>query len=280
MIPRRRLISAALIVTALLLVYPCRSLIAEYYYGRVPSLLDDPATDYRDTVDISEETMPQYREAIASLENASSLMPSRSIYFKSLAELSARIGNWTGAMNEMNEPLPAEATSKAEALEKAMHCLKTAVTLEPLNADYHLALGRLYDSIADPASAEQEYKTAVLAAPHNAALRYSVAMRYLLMGKKDEALEQARVLAAMDDSYVVLDSLRKRFMAERRTPEYLAVLYKSYLFKSFEITWRASGKDFNMVKKTVPDNEDAHEAWRLFLEGKGIDNAEYSTFQE
>jgi tetratricopeptide (TPR) repeat protein len=270
---RRLLITAALLGMALLLIYPCRALLADYYYNRAAGILNDPATEFRDVVDISAETMPAYREAIAALEKASSLMPSRSIYYKALAELHVQLGKWSETMMDMNEPLPGGAPSKAEAIEKARNCLMAAVSLEPLNPDYHLALGQLYDMTGDFVSSEREYKAAVLAAPHNAALRYSVAMRYLLMGEKEKALEHARALAVMDDSYLIPGTPRKQFMMERRTPEYLAILSGSYLYKSFEITWRASDKDVSMVNKTVPGNEDARDVLRLFVEWKGIDDA-------
>ena len=270
---RRLLITAALIGATLLLIYPCRALLAEYYYNRVAGILDDPATEHRDVADISAETMPQYREAIASLERAAALAPARAAYLKVLAELYVRLGTWAGVMKGMDEPLPADALSKAEAFEKAMNCLKTAVFLEPLNPDYRLALGQLYDMAGDPASSEREYKAAVLAASHNAALRYSVAMRYLLMGKKDEALEHARALAAMDDSYLLPESPRKELMLEQRPPAYLSMLANSYLFKSLEIAWRASDKDIVVVKNMVPLDREAREVLRLFLEGKGIEDS-------
>jgi hypothetical protein len=98
-------------------------------------------------------------------------------------------------------------------------------------------------------------------------------MRYLLMGKKDEALEHARALAAMDDSYLLPESPQKELMLEQRHPAYLSMLANSYLFKSLEITWRASDKDIVVVKNMVPLDREARGVLRLFLEGKGIEDS-------
>ena len=112
---------------------------------------------------------------------------------------------------------------------------------------------------------------AVHAAPRNAALRYAVAAQYLLKGKKKEALEHASALAGMDDSYMLPDSINKTLTMERQPPEYRAFLSRSFLFKAFEIAWRASDKDISLVKTMVPSNDDAQEVLRLFLEMKGVE---------
>ena len=261
---------AALFLTTLLLVHPVRALIADYSYGSVETLLDDPATEVRDTLDISAETMPAYLHAIDALEKTAALVPSKALYHKALSALYFRIGAWTDDMEGFGEPLPAGALAKNAAFQKAWECLSAAVGLEPLNPDYHLALGRLTEAMGLPSSS-REYEAAAQIAPHNAGLRYAVAMRYLLSGRKAEALKHAEALAAMDDSYLVPESSAKQLTLERRTPAYLSAVTNSYLMKALELGWRASNKDIGIVRNMVPTGEEAWEVWRLFRERQGLD---------
>lgn len=144
------------------------------------------------------------------------------------------------------------------------------MAFEPTNPDYHLALGRLYDSDrGDPNLAAGELRRAVNAYPVNAPLRYSVAMQHLLSGRKGDALEQARLLAKIDDSYIIRKPEHKTDMIERQTPGYLSMLAGSYLYSALEIAWRVS-KDPEVVKGIAPDNTDAARVVQLFLASRRI----------
>ncbi len=254
-----------------LLAYPSLTLLAEHDRIGALSVLEDPASAYREMLDISAETIPAYREAIDDLKRAAAFRPRPSL-LKMQADLYLRLGKWADAMENMGEQVPTGALTKDEALAGARASLAAALSMEPFNPDYHLALGELNDLTGTPA--DDEYRLAVLAAPYNAALRYLVALRQLNRGKKAEALQEARALAAMDDSYVLPESPAKQLMMERRTPEYLSVLARSYLFMALEVAWRASDKDISLVKKMVPDSKDAQEVLRVFLESKGIDQTQ------
>ncbi|MBI3756321.1 MAG: hypothetical protein HY265_09190 [Deltaproteobacteria bacterium] len=237
----------------------------------VEHILDDESTEYLDVKTISGDTIPSYMEAIKSLEKAVIFAPSKSIYHKALSDIYAKLGMWAEAMENMNAPLPAEALSSKKAFEAATGYLKTAINLEPTNPDYHLALGQFYDmSNGNISLAEKELAKALAAYPVNAPLRYAVARQHLLMGRKGDALEQARILANIDDGYIIPESIEKKLMAERRTSYYLSRLSGSYLFKALEIAWRVS-KDPEVVKGIAPDNPDAKEVLELFLEWKGIE---------
>jgi len=264
------MLAAALFLTALLLVHPVRALLAACYYGSVETLLDDPATEVRDTLDISAETMPAYLHAIDALEKAAALVPSKALYHKALSELYFRIGAWTDAMEGLGEQVPPGALARDDAYQKALACLNAATALEPLNPDHHLALGHLAEAMGLPSSS-REYEAAAQIAPHNAGLRYAVAMRYLLSGRKAEALKHAEALAAMDDSYLVPESPAKQLTLERRTPAYLSAVTNSYLMKALELGWRASNKDIGVVRNLVPAGDEAWEVWRIFRERNGLD---------
>lgn len=261
---------AGLLLTALLLVHPVRALLAAYYYGSIDALLDDRSTEFRDTLGISAETMPAYLQSIDAMETAAAILPSKALYQKGLSELYFRLGAWTGAMEGLGEHVPPGAMARDDAYQKALACLTRAVNLEPLNPDFHLALGHLAEAMGLPSSGD-EYEAAAHVAPHNAGLRYAVAMRYLLSGRKNEALEHAEALAAMDDSYLVLYSPMKELILERRTPAYIAKMENSYLMKALELGWRASNQDVAVVRNMVPTGDEAWEVWRLFRERKGLD---------
>ena len=100
-------------------------------------------------------------------------------------------------------------------------------------------------------------------------LRYSAAMHYLLTGRKGDALEQARILAKIDDSYIIREPEHKADMIERQTPGYLSMLAGSYLYSALEIAWRVS-KDPEVVKGIAPDTPDAARVVQLFLASRRI----------
>ena len=176
-------------------------------------------------------------------------------------------------MESLNAALPSGAISKKEAFDNAMTNIQKAVLLEPTNPDYHLLLGQLYDTVfGDAARADGELQKALEAYPVNAPLRYSVATHCFLMGRKGEALEQARLLAKIDDSYSIPDDdpVRKNLIIGKRDEVYLSMLYNSYLFRALEIAWRVSG-DPEVVKGIAPDTPDAKEVVQAFMEWKGIE---------
>lgn len=229
---------------AFLLSFPVKAFIADYHYNRVSAILDNKSTDYLDVKDMSAGAMPDYLAAIKSLEKAVNLHPATSVYYKALSDVYTKLGIWADTMESINEALPTNALSSKVAYEHAANYLKTAVSLEPTNPDYHLALGQLYDIIgADSPLSEKELTRAINAYPVNAPLRYAVAGHYLLTGRKGDALEHAGVLAKLDDSY---------------------------LFNALEIAWRSSG-DPEVVKGIAPENPDARTAVELFFEWRGIE---------
>jgi tetratricopeptide (TPR) repeat protein len=265
------LIAAIVLLALILLSFPVRDLAAGYFYSRVAAILDDESTEGRDVMPISEKSMPAYLKAIASLQTAAAIAPTHALYQGALAELYTRLGKWSETMQSLKARLPEGAPTGRDAAEKALVHLKRAVTLEPTNPDYHLALGRLYDTDrGNPDLAAGELRKAVAAYPVNAPLRYSVAMQHLLSGRKGDALEQARALAKVDDSYILSKPELKTDMIERQTPGYLSMLAGSYLYSALEIAWRVS-KDPEVVKGIAPDNPDAARVVQLFLAARRIE---------
>lgn len=264
------LIAALVLLVLIMLSFPVRDLAAGYFYSRVAAILDDEATEGRDVLPISEKAMPAYLEAIASLHAAAAIAPSRALYQGAIADLYTRLGSWAETMQSLKAGLPASAPTGRDAADKALFHLRRAVALEPTNPDYHLALGRLYDSDrGDPNLAAGELRRAVNAYPVNAPLRYSVAMQHLLSGRKGDALEHARLLAKLDDSYILRKPEHKTDMIERQMPGYLSMLAGSYLYSALEIAWRVS-KDPEVVKGIAPDNTDAARVVQLFLTSRRI----------
>jgi tetratricopeptide (TPR) repeat protein len=268
---RRLILGAILLATVLLAVHPVRALLASHYYEAGSRLLDDTATGEQNVVDISAENMPRYRDAIRSIQRARFLAPDRTICNRTLADLYLRLGNWASVMDSLGEPLPAEAPTKSESYDRALFQLTAAVARDPADPDLHFQLARAYRADDQPLKAKQELGTAILAAPYNSALRYSVASQYLLWHDNTQALVHAKALASMDDSYHLPDYPVYRIMREQRTQAYLARLSNSYLFRALEIAWRASGRDMETVRSMVPKDEEAQEVWNLFQEWKGVD---------
>jgi tetratricopeptide (TPR) repeat protein len=265
------LIIAAITLSALaMLSFPVRDLAADHFYHRVSAILDDEATEGLDVLPISDKAMPAYLEAIASLRTAAAIAPTRALYQAAIADLYTRLGKWAETMQAFNAPLPVGMPTGRDAAAKALFHLKRAVKLEPTNPDYHLALGKLYDTDAgDPNLAAGELRKAVDGYPVNAPLRYAAAMQHLLSGRKGDALEQARILAKIDDSYIIRDPERSADMIERQTPGYLSRVTGSYLYSALEIAWRVS-KDPEVVKGIAPATPDAARLVKIFLEARKI----------
>ena len=268
------LIAAIVLLALIMLSVPVRDLAADYCYRRVAAILDDEATEGLDVLPISEKAMPTYLEAIASLQTAAAIAPARALYQGALADLYTRLGKWAETMQSLKASVPAGTLSGRDAMDKALFHLRRAVVLEPTNPDYHLALGRLYDSDrGSPKLAADELRKAVDAYPVNAPLRYSLAMQHLISGRKGDALEQARLLAKLDDSYILRKPEHKTDMIERQTPGYLSMLAGSYLYSALEIAWRVS-KDPEVVKGIAPDTPDATPVVQLFLASRRIEEKE------
>jgi O-antigen ligase len=262
---------AAAPFAALLLWLPAREFVADYHFRQVARSLDDLTTAELDVKPLDHDTLPSYGKAVASLKRSAALAPLRSAYPLALADLYATMGSWAQTMQSLRAPLPAGALSGAEALALAVAEARRATRLEPTNPDLHLALGRLYAEVdRDFARADPQIRLALAAHPVNAPLRLSAAALYLQAGRRADALEQARVLARIDDSYLIPESAQKTVQIERRAAGYLAVLKGSYLFRALEIAWRASG-DVDLVKGIAPQTDDARAVVALFLEWRGIE---------
>lgn len=268
---RRLPVLVAVAIVCLLLYLPMRDLIADYYFRKVPGILHDKSTEYLVAKPISAENLPDYIDAIGSLNTAIRLSPDRSIFFHTMADLYTRLGTWSRTMKAMKTDTPPGMPASEEAFALAISNLRQAIALEPTNPDYHLALGLLYgDVLGDPAGSDAELNRALDAFPANPALRYAVAKYYLRTGMKGNALEQARLLADIDKSYIFLDTTQNRLTIEQRTDAYLGVLYNSYLFAALDIAWLAS-KDPDVVKGIAPDTPDARRVVQAYIEWRGIE---------
>ncbi|MBI5563159.1 MAG: hypothetical protein HY894_09975 [Deltaproteobacteria bacterium] len=262
---------SAAALTILLASWPVRTFISDYRYNKVSSILDDKGTDILDVVGISEETMPYYLESAGTLKSAAAVNPSMPLYHKAVGDIYFKLGRWSDAMEAGKAELPAGALPGKDAYEIALGEFKEAVRLEPANPDYHLALGMLYDSMkADPGASEKELERAGYAYPVDSQLRHAIAQHYLATGRAGLALEQARMLAMHDDSYILPDPYVSGAARERDVQAYRVFLAQSYLFAALDIAWRAT-KDVRVVKGIVPDTPEAKDVVRLFIDLKGLD---------
>ena len=269
---KKAFLTASLLVVLSAFVLSTMVFIADRYAVVADGILDDPQTEERDVIDISEENLPEYFKAIETIEKATILAPLNSAYPRTLKDLYSRINVWQETMQSIGVAPPEDQSLIGEHRDAVIRNAKKAVTTDPANADNLLALGQVYASADMREAVLEQLIKAINSYPINGAIRYAAAMQMLMMGMKIEAQEQARLLARTDDSYRVDDDdPRSLLMRERRPPGYVASLAKSYLYKAMEIMWRASSRDQKAVLAIVPDNIDAREVARLFFEQKGID---------
>jgi tetratricopeptide (TPR) repeat protein len=261
----------ALAVLFLLSVLSVRTFLGAYHYGRVPGILDDRSSEESVTVmDLSEEAVPVYQDVVRTLDRAKGSDPSRALYWTALSDIYTRLGSWSETMELLKTSISERAPLQKESYELAVVNIREAIRRQPTNPDNHLAYGHLSRETKNIDEARSEYAKAVNAYPQNSTLRYAVTMEYLAAGMHEDALKQAKELARIDDSYRMPETDKKQLAREQRTPAYLNRLSGSYLFKAFEVMWRTSNKDVNMLRKSVPDNDEARELVQFFLESKGI----------
>jgi tetratricopeptide (TPR) repeat protein len=246
---RRLFVTAGLCVTALLLMYPVKTLSSRYFHSRAVSIMKagpvaDGSTEY------GEMTLRRYQDAIQSLERASALDPSRPDYRKAQADLHLRLANWMRILESMGEVLPSGAPTSAAVFQKAEAAFNEAIRLEPMNADHHFALAVLQDAVDSLSGrSEKELERAIKAYPVNASLRYAVAVQHLTHGRPGQALEQATVLAKLAG-------------AAESGPA------RSQLFSAFEIAWRAT-KDMQVLQGLCPDQPKALLVLDEYMRRKG-----------
>jgi len=260
-----------LLLAALLLYFPATSFLADYHYGRVTTILDDPATDYIDFKPLLPANLPDYLAAVRAAERAQALDPLCATYAVAVAEQYTRLGRWATALKMPGIPLPAGTPEPDVSFRQAELNLQSAIRLEPTNPDYHLALADIYEVYRkDPQRVDAELKLAVAAFPFNGAVRHAVTMHYLLAGRNAEALAQARTLAQNDDSYLLSESPQKAYTLDLMPRWYMDHLSRSYLFSSLEIAWRAT-RDPQIILSMVPKSREANNVLELFFDSKGMD---------
>ncbi|MFA7061585.1 MAG: O-antigen ligase family protein [Pedobacter sp.] len=263
-------------VTLLLLLTPltCMAmtgLMAERHYAAVDRILDNKQTGELDLTPLLPETAPRYVEALQEAMKAQRLEPSRALYSWTAAEIATRMGLWASAMELLKEPLPAGVPSREQAFTMARSQLQLAISADPTNPDFHLALAGLYENrYGDPVAAQNELRRAVESFPNNAAIRLAVARHQLAADRKGDALEQLRLLAKLDDSYQLPESSRKAGTLETQPGWYRNMLYRSNLYAALDMAWRIT-RDPQVVKGLIPEHSEAKIVLQAFLDAKWLE---------
>lgn len=255
----------------LLMVHPVRTLLGEWQYHRALVLIDDPLTDRADVIDLDGDTIGLFERSLKHLERAHAAVPAEVRYLRKMSGIHALFGEWNEVMTAMGVALPQGSETMRMSYLHAQKSLMKAIEQSPADASLHLDLGILSFTMGELDIMDIEFKRAVSFYPVNSAMRYAVALRYLLAKRNADALQQARELAVRDDSYVMQDTARARLLKERNLSEYRARLQGSYLSRALGILWRAGKREPTYYEELFPQgNHDGREAVRLFLEGKGL----------
>jgi len=267
--------AAVVLITAVLVFFPLKGLVSEYFNFIAYSAIDDRTTGHRDSKPISQETSPDYLKAAERLETAAYISKSRAVYYKDAAGIYAAIARWNEAMSHAGgaQGLTGAGITGLDTgalYAKALFNLEKAAGLTPVNPWYHLTMAGVHEDF-HPGSglAEKHLGMAVSAYPVNVEVRFIAAREHLNKGRIKEAAAEAAVVAKTDESYIIKDGLMREKVLTDRGRAYYKKYGGSYLFKAFEIIWRAK-KDINAVKEACPGNPDAVEVLRIFMEQKGL----------
>ncbi len=266
---------AAILIPAVLLFFPVKGLVSEYFSFIAYAAIDDRATDYRDSKPISPETLPDYLKAAQRLETASYISKNRSGYYKDAAGIYAALARWNEAMShadaeEGTTGLVSTGIDTGALYAKALFNLEKAVALDPVNPWYHLTAAGVHEDFHHGSGlGEKHLRMAVSAYPVNVEVRYVAAREHLKKGRLKEAAAEAAVVAKTDESYIIKGGPFREMVLTERGRAYYKNYGGSYLYRALEIIWRAE-KDINAVKEACPGNPDAAEVLQLFLEQKGL----------
>ncbi|MBI5971337.1 MAG: O-antigen ligase family protein, partial [Deltaproteobacteria bacterium] len=267
--------AAAVLIPAFLAFFPVKGLVSEYYWFTAYSAIDDRTTDYADSKPISIETAPDYLEAAGRLETASYISKNRAVYYKDAAGIYAALARWNEAVSHAggaqgSTGAAATGLDAGALYAKAVYNLEKAVELTPVNPWYHLTLSGVHEDF-HPGSglSEKHLRLSVSSYPVNVEVHFIAAREHLNKGRIMEAAAEALAAAKTDDSYIIEDALLREGVMAERGMAYYRNYGGSYLFKAFDIIWRAK-KDINSVKEACPDNPDAIEVLRIFMEQKGL----------
>lgn len=270
-VKQRAYLAGIVILTVLLFSFPLRTILSAYFVYRANVSITDADTGESSVKPITSETILDYGEALKYLDFARKFAPGDSRIFKDSSELRARLAKWKEIVTALKggEDYGNLVTDGEHLM--AIKDIRKAISLEPTNPEYHLALARLYAGSPEAeAFAKSELDAAVKAYPVNASLRQAVAGRYLLAGMKGEAIAEARALARLDVIYLVPEYIKGTIYEEAWRAENIRRIYRSYLFAAFELAWRASG-DKDVVSGISPDNPEAKEVLDVFLEWRDIE---------
>lgn len=268
---RKTLVRVFMTVLAVLLSAAALSLFAADRLKSFAALvLDDERTEYQDTRELSRETLPVYARSMDALAMARAFSPFDETLERSLGYLYFRLAVWADAVRKLGAETTDAASSSAEYRGLALLHMRSAIALDPANAQQQVLLGAMLAESGDGEGAGAHLDKALALGPMNASLRYAAAMQFMMTGKRDRAMQEAKALAAMDDGYLFRGTELEAHQArEQRMPSYELKLSSSYLYRSLEMLWRLSGKDRTLVERAVPENADAREVLRLFWEQKG-----------
>ena len=270
-IPTRRrtaCTAAASVVLALLFMHPVLALMGEYHFSKSNAVKSVIMGEYN----IDDEPDPRldaYYAAIRLMKRAVALVPSEPDYNKAVSDMYLRLAVWRRTMTLVGSEVPAEMEGEEHYMDLSRKYIDRAILGEPMRAEFHFASGVLHDYRQEPLAAERELDLAATAWPMNGALRFFVALHHLNNGRQGLALEQARALADLDTSYIFVDNVVRELQSESLNAAYLKLLYRSYLFASFELGWRVS-KRMDVLDGMVPEVREASDVLELYYEWRGL----------
>lgn len=163
------------------------------------------------------------------------------------------------------------------ASKPSLHNLELAVRLDPGNAQYHLALGRLYEYVpesAQPQKAMEEFRRAAELSPRDPEVWINLAAASEFQGKVEQSadyLQKADYLAPrlpdfqwpIGNFYLLHGDTKEAF---RHFSVVLAAT-RQYDELIFNMAWKASGDSNAILSELIPDDPGAEFSYLAYLMG-------------
>ncbi|USN87616.1 MAG: tetratricopeptide repeat protein [Candidatus Nomurabacteria bacterium] len=171
------------------------------------------------------ETEELVKRRDGSFKQAQSLDPINPSYSVLWAQLAARQGDYNTARQQLGDAIQLKNNytealfllSQIDILEKktdnAIAVTKSIINIEPYNPTRYFQLGVLLTTAGEAEKAAEAFKQAIALDNNYANARYFLALNYLDAGRKDEALEQLRIVEITNQDNSELKAMIKSIEA-------------------------------------------------------------------
>jgi tetratricopeptide (TPR) repeat protein len=238
-------------------------LIGEWFFHQAQRLLDDPDTPTLDRRELGGEALDDTMKALSYLEKSTRAVPGVIAYRTASSEIFMNLATYEVLMGQLGQHVPVRIPPNIG--ERATLAAREAIQRSPVKADLHISLGNILRERGHTIDAERSLERSTTLYPSLPSIHLAVAVSYMRMHNDAMALQHAFRAARSDDSYILDSKHTLDYYREHQPEQYRLRLRKSYLYKAFDVSWRLSKKNKDLLYRMSPENTFANATLELFL---------------